>query len=73
MVEIIEPPEQKVIKDDTKFEDEVEVVSEAKVGYRVIVYKNIYKDGVLIDKAEFSSSTYKAVQAEIKIGTKPRQ
>ncbi len=73
VVEIIEPPEQRVVKDDTKFQDEIEVISEAKVGYTVVVYKSVYKDGVLIDKIEFSRSTYKPVQAEIKVGTKTRQ
>jgi hypothetical protein len=41
-----------------------------KEGYKVKVYKSIYEGGKLIDKVLISSSTYKPVRGEIKIGTK---
>lgn len=70
ITEILEPPAEKVIDDNTLELGTRQVISQPKEGYKVKVYKSIYDGDKLLDKVHISTSTYKPARGEVKIGTK---
>lgn len=70
ITEILEPPAEKVIDDNTLPAGTRKVVSQPKEGYKVKVYKSIYDGANLLDKSHISTSTYKPARGEVRIGTK---
>ncbi len=70
VVEIIKPPAEKIVEDSTLPAGTRVVVSSAKTGEKVYVYKSIYENGNLLNRTHISTSTYRATQAEVKVGTK---
>lgn len=70
VTEILEPPAENVINDNTLPEGTRQVVTQPKQGYKAKVYKSIYQDGKLLEKVQISTSTYRAVRGEVRVGTK---
>lgn len=70
ITEILEPPAEKVIEDNTLELGISQVISQPKEGYKVKVYKSIYDGDKLLDKLHISTSTYKPARGEVRIGTK---
>ncbi len=70
VTQILEPPAENVINDSSLSAGVRKVVSSGKQGYVAKVYKSIYQDGKLLEKTQISTSTYRAVRGEVRVGTK---
>jgi vancomycin resistance protein YoaR len=66
-------PEVEIKKDPEKYEDEEEIVVRALTGYKVKVYRNIYKDGNFVKKEVVSDNYYPPRNGKIIKGTKKRE
>lgn len=63
-------PTTKYIDDPTLPVGQTEVVKQARSGYRVRAYKNIYENGKLIGREQISNDYYIPINGVIKRGTK---
>lgn len=70
VTQILEPPAENVINDNSLASGTRKVVTQPKQGYVAQVYKSIYQDGKLLEKTQISTSTYRAVRGEVRVGTK---
>ena len=63
-------PTTSFINDATLLEGTKVVEQPSSVGHKVNVYKNIYKNGVFVNKEIVSNDIYKVVNGVIRVGTK---
>ncbi len=68
IVETIEPEPVKVTYTSSLSSGRSEVVIEERIGYRTKVWRDFYYNGVLIDSEPMSSSYYRPIQGEIRVG-----
>lgn len=68
--QVIPPPAEQIIKDDTLEKGQINVEKEARTGYRANAWRQYYKNGTLIKTEYLQSSYYAPVQAIVKEGTK---
>ena len=71
LVKTIDPPEEKVTEDPTLPLNTRVVDAAAKTGYEYKVYKQIFVNGVLVETVPVNTSRYRAVAAEVRVGTGP--
>lgn len=72
VVRTINPPSDKIIKDENMFEDEIFYKTYPKNGSEVKSYLEFYKNGQFISKKLIRKQTYKSVQGVKVVGTKVR-
>ena len=68
ILDVQDPGPPDVLKDDSLPSGTVKIDREAKRGYRVSVYKNIYEGNKLISREKVSSDYYKPIKGIVKIG-----
>ena len=66
----IPKPEEIVTEDPELPEGEREVTSSGRTGCKVSVYKKVFENGKQVSRDWFSSSSYRAVADEVRVGTK---
>lgn len=68
--QVISPPAEQIIQDNTLPKGERVVEKEARTGYRATAQRHYYKNGALIKSEDLQSSYYAPVQGIVKVGTK---
>ena len=62
------PEEEQLIFDDSVPKGEKKVVQNAKKGYKVVVFREVYsKNGELLDREKISEDLYRPVRAQVKV------
>ncbi|KYH34654.1 vancomycin B-type resistance protein VanW [Clostridium tepidiprofundi DSM 19306] len=69
--EILEP-KNKIIEDPKMYEDEQKIEKHSYRGFKVKVYRNVYKDGVFVKKELISQDYIPPINGIIRKGTKKR-
>lgn len=69
ILETLSPSGETITEDPAKPEGYRAVTSGAKTGYRAELWKHIYIDGELSESVQINSSNYRAVPAEVTVGT----
>lgn len=69
VLEVEDPGPDEIIQDSSIPVGETKVERQAKKGYKVAVYRNIYEAGKLIKRELVSNDYYKPIRGNVKIGT----
>jgi len=71
LLETMEPPGEDITEDSALPRGERIVDKEATPGFKYVLFKEIYENGVLVDTMQINISKYKARPAEVRVGTGP--
>jgi vancomycin resistance protein YoaR len=71
--ETIQPPEEEVTEDPTKPTTFREVTQAAHVGYKAVLWKIIYIDGVETERVQVNASSYMPAPQYVTVGTKEEE
>jgi len=72
LIETIQPPAENIIYTQELFEDQKEIITKAKTGYKYKLYKIISENNITKNKILINTSYYKPIRGVIKIGTRKR-